>query len=125
MDRIEISGLRAFGRHGVHPEEREHGQTFEVDLVVECDLSAAAVSDSLVDTVDYDALARRVAEGVTTTRFALLEALAAHLAGVVLAEPAVSAVEVRVSKPDLVLPVEVGDVSVVLRRARSGAPGPP
>ncbi|HVM13013.1 MAG TPA: dihydroneopterin aldolase [Egibacteraceae bacterium] len=118
MDRIEISGLRAFGRHGVLPEERENGQHFLVDLALECDLSMAAESDDLADTVDYDALSRRIVEEIGATRFDLIEALAGHLAGVVLGEPRVAAVEVRVAKPEVRMPVD--DVAVVLRRHRAG-----
>lgn len=123
MDRIEILGLRAFGRHGVLPEEREVGQRFAVDLVLECDLSPAAASDDLADTVDYDALSRRVVEEVSATRFDLIEALAGHLAGIVLDEPRVAAVEVRVAKPEVRMPVD--DVAVVLRRQRAGGAARP
>lgn len=121
MDRIEIRGLRVFGRHGVLPEEQERGQVFAIDLTLERDLSTAADSDALSDTVDYATLARRVADAVTTSRFDLLEALAAHLAELALAEPDVEAVRVRVSKPEVVLTVDVDEVAVVLRRRRSPA----
>lgn len=120
MDRIEILGLRAFGHHGVFAEEQETGQHFLVDLTLECDLSAAAASDDLTDTVDYDSLSRRIVEEVTGTRFDLIEALAGHLAGVVLDDPAVAAVVVRVAKPEVRMPV--ASVAVVLRRERAGGP---
>ena len=69
MDAIEIRGLRAFGRHGVLDFERELGQVFVVDCVLEVDLTAASASDALADTVDYGLLAGRLAHAVTTTRF--------------------------------------------------------
>lgn len=116
MDRIEITGLRAFGYHGVLDEEQRRGQIFSVDLTIEHDLSAAATSDDLGDTLDYAALSSRLAEAVANTRFALLEALAAHLAELVLTGSNASAVEVRVAKPDVDLPVDVGEVAVVVRR---------
>lgn len=118
MDRIEISGLTVFGHHGVFPEEQQRGQEFVIDLVLECDLSAAASSDDLADTVDYDALARRVGEEVAETRFCLIEALAERLAGLALEQPRVSAVEVRVAKPQVAIPVELDAVAVVVRRQR-------
>ena len=118
MDRIEIRGLRARGRHGVFEEERRYGQTFVVDLTLERDLSAPAGSDALGDTVDYGTLAQRVAEAVETTRFDLIEALAGHLADLALADPSVDAVEVRVAKPEAPVTVSVDEVAVVLRRVR-------
>lgn len=117
-DRIEIRGLRAFGRHGTTEEERLHGQTFVVDVILELDLSAAAASDALGDTVDYATLAQHVADAVERQRFNLLEALAEHLAGLALADPSVAAVEVRVSKPAAPVSVTLDEVAVRLRRSR-------
>src|SRR5687768_15461089 len=119
MDRIEIRGLRARGRHGVFEEERRHGQTFVVDVVIERDLSGAARSDELGDTVDYGTLAQQISSAVTNTRFDLIEALAGHIADLALTDPSVDAVEVRVAKPEAPINVEFGDVAVVLRRERS------
>ena len=56
-DRIELTGLRVRGHHGVFEHERRDGQDFLVDLVVWTDFTAAAESDDLDDTVDYGALA--------------------------------------------------------------------
>lgn len=122
MDCIEISGLRVFGHHGVFPEERAQGQVFAIDVALECDLAAAAASDDLADTVDYDMLARRVADEVAGTQFTLIEALAGHLADLALSEPRVAAVEVRVAKPDVAIPLELREVAVVVRRERTRRP---
>ena len=46
-DRIVISGIRAYGYHGVFDFENENGQDFIVDLVLELDLSQAGISDEL------------------------------------------------------------------------------
>jgi 7,8-dihydroneopterin aldolase/epimerase/oxygenase len=119
MDRIEIRGLRARGRHGVFEHERRHGQTFVVDLTLQRDLSGPAGSDELGDTVDYGTLAQRVAEAVETTRFDLIEALAGHIADLALADPSVETVTVRVAKPEAPLSVAVDEVAVVLHRERS------
>ena len=119
MDRIEIRGLRTHGRHGVFAEERRRGQPFVVDLVCERDLRAAGRSDDLADTVDYGALAQRVGDAVAATRFDLLEALAGHLAALVLATTDVAAVTVRVAKPEAPLAVEADEVAVVVRRSRA------
>ena len=84
-DRIELRGLRVVGTHGVLVEEQERAQPFEVDLDLAVDLRPAGVSDSLADTVDYGAVADTVAATVSGPRsFALLEALAWHVADAVL-----------------------------------------
>lgn len=116
MDRIEIRGLRAFGYHGVYESEREHGQTFVVDVDLDLDLRAPAASDDLADTVDYGALAERLGEAVATTRYDLIEALAAHLAELALGEPMIRGARVRIAKPEARLSVECQDVAVVVAR---------
>lgn len=123
MDRIEITGLRALGHHGVSEPERRDGQTFLLDIGLELDLSRAAATDDLAATVDYGSLAARLADEVATTRFDLIEALASHLADLVLTATPARAVSVRVAKPDAPMTVAVDRVAVMLRRERaSGAP---
>lgn len=119
MDRIEIRGLRARGRHGVFEQERRHGQTFVVDVTLERDLAAPAASDALGDTVDYGTLAQQISDAVTATRFDLIEALAGHIADLALADPSVESVEVRVAKPEAPVSVELSEVAVVLRREQT------
>lgn len=118
MDKIEIRDLRVFGRHGVLPAEQRDGQTFVVDLTLDVDLADAARSDSLEDTVDYGTLAQRVAEAVATTQFDLIETLAGHVADLCLHERLVRAVQVRIAKPEAPIPLDFGEVAVVLSRAR-------
>lgn len=107
-----------FGRHGVLERERSDGQTFVVDVTLELDLSRAAMSDVLRDTVDYGALAQRLAEAVGRTRFDLIEALAGHIADLALDDPRVRVVEVRVAKPQAPVTVQLDEVAVVVRRVR-------
>jgi dihydroneopterin aldolase len=120
-DRITLRGMHFMGRHGVAPDERAEPQPFEVDVIVQLDLSPAAASDALADTVDYAAVfevARRIVEGRS---FQLIEALAAGIADAVLAGFPVDQVEVRVRKPKAPLPGAFETVEVRLRRRRGGA----
>jgi dihydroneopterin aldolase len=117
-DRIALTGLRVAGRHGVFDFEREQGQEFVVDVVLEVDTRNAAMSDDLADTVDYGALAERLAAVVAGPPVNLLETLAARLASVCLEHPWVSAAEVVVHKPQAPIQLTFADVSVAIRRER-------
>jgi len=117
-DRIEIRGLRVHGRHGVLATERVAGQLFVADVTVHLDTSAAAASDELADTVDYAAVAGRVAAVLGGEPVALLETLAERIAGVVLEDERILEVEVTVHKPQAPVGVSVADVLVSLRRSR-------
>jgi dihydroneopterin aldolase len=117
-DRIELRGLRVRGHHGVFDHERRDGQEFVVDLVVSVDLSAAAASDDLADTLDYGALAQRAAAIVGGKPLDLIEAVAGRIADDVLTDPRVASVEVTLHKPSAPIPLTFSDVAVVLRRSR-------
>ena len=121
-DRIELRGLRVRGNHGVFDHERRDGQDFVVDVTVWMDLAAAAASDDLADTLDYGALAQKVAGIVGGEPRNLIEAVAGRVADDVIADERVHAVEVVLHKPQAPIPLEFADVAVVARRSRRGAP---
>lgn len=117
-DRITFTGLRVHGRHGVHDFERRDGQDFVVDATVWLDLDAAASTDELSATLDYDALARRAADIVGGDPCNLIETVAARIAGGILADQRVRAVEITVHKPHAPMSYPVTDVSVTVSRVR-------
>ncbi|MEV0426986.1 dihydroneopterin aldolase [Micromonospora sp. NPDC050495] len=117
-DRIELTGLRAHGRHGVYDFERAQGQEFVVDAVLELDLAPAARSDEVTDTVHYGELAERLVAVITGEPVNLIETLADRLLAVCLAEPLVAAATVTVHKPEAPIPHTFRDVAVTLRRTR-------
>ena len=117
-DRIELTGLRVRGRHGVYDFERDKGQDFVVDAVLELDLAPAARSDEVTDTVHYGELAERLVAVVTGEPVNLIETLADRLLAVCLAEPLVAAATVTVHKPEAPIPHTFSDVAVTMRRTR-------
>jgi dihydroneopterin aldolase len=118
-DRITVHGLTGHGFHGVYPTEREHGQTFRVDAVLELDTAPAAATDDLTRTVNYAELSQRLHALLVGPPVDLLETLAQRLADQCLAYPAVEAVEITVHKPGADLGVPADDVTVAIRRTRS------
>jgi 7,8-dihydroneopterin aldolase/epimerase/oxygenase len=115
-DRIALRGLRAHGRHGVYDFERERGQMFRVDAVLELDTRPAAAGDDLDRTVNYAELAQRLYAVLSGEPVSLLETLAQRLADVCLANSLVGAVEITVHKPQAELGVPFDDVTVTIRR---------
>ncbi len=87
-DVIELRGLHLTGIVGVLPHEQAQPQPLELDIDIRLDLVAAGASDALADTVDYGELCASAERVVTTTRYALLEALAERLAAELLDQDA-------------------------------------
>lgn len=117
-DQIRLEGIEVFAHHGVLPHERELGQTFLIDVVVDTDVSDAAAHDDLSMTIDYGDLAARIHELVSRERWDLIETVAARVADLVMEHPSAQASEVTVTKPRAPFSVPVGSVSVVVRRRR-------
>jgi 7,8-dihydroneopterin aldolase/epimerase/oxygenase len=117
-DRIAVRGLRAHAHHGVYKREREQGQIFRVDAVLEVDTRPAAAADDLELTVNYADLAQQLHGVLSREPVDLLETLAQRLADVCLAHPMVQAVEITVHKPEADLGVPFDDVTVTIRRER-------
>jgi dihydroneopterin aldolase len=115
---ITLTGLRARGHHGVYDHERVDGQEFVVDVTLELDLSPAARSDDVADTVHYGQLADRLVEIVGGAPVNLIETLADRIALVCLEDQRVEAATVTVHKPQAPIPHEFTDVAVTVRRSR-------
>ena len=118
-DRITLTGLEAHAFHGVYAVERERGQLFRVDAVLELDTAPAAAGDDLDRTVNYAELAQGLHAVLSGEPVDLLETLAQRLADVCLGYAPVEAVEITVHKPDADLGVPFDDVTVAIRRGRA------
>ncbi len=90
-----------YAHHGVMEEEHRIGGRYEVDVAVTLDVGAAAESDDLTQTVDYEKVYALVREVVTGNSSYLIERVAWRIAGAVRAAyPSVEEVAVTVRKPN-------------------------
>lgn len=117
-DRIAVTGIRAWGRHGVLAAERELGQEFSADVVLHVPTAAAARADALERTVNYAEAAAAVAEEIAGEPVDLIETLADRIARRVLeiGAPMVRRCEITVHKPAAPVGLPVGDVALSIAR---------
>lgn len=121
LDEIAITGICAFGRHGVFAHERAEGQEFVVDAALYLDgavVQRAAVTDDVTDTVHYGEVAVRIAEIIGGDPVNLIETLAERIATAVLEGWPVHMVRITVHKPQAPIPVPFDDVTVSVTRVR-------
>lgn len=119
MDRMSLNGMRFFGYHGVFPEENKLGQQFFVDVELHLDLSRAAETDDLEQTVNYAELHALVKTIVEGPPFKLVEALTGSIASRLLdAYTSVNAVTVRVTKPHPPFEIYFDGMTVEISRKR-------
>lgn len=118
-DRILLRGMRFAGHHGASDEERSQPQLLEVDLELECDLSRAAATDDLSDTLDYGPLVALCRDVVEERSDRLLERIAGVIAERALAAaPTATAVTVRVRKLAVPVDADLDYAQVELRVGR-------
>jgi 7,8-dihydroneopterin aldolase/epimerase/oxygenase len=116
-DHISIKGIKGFGFHGVFEFEKRDGQDFYVDLEIELDLTAAAKSDKLEDTIDYSVFTKITKEIITGEPVDLIEHLASNIAETIKTIfPQIIAIAVTVHKPDAPVKEDVTDIAVTICR---------
>lgn len=118
VDEITLTGVRAFGYHGVFEDERREGQEFVVDATLYLSTAEAAETDDVADTVHYGEVAERIVALVAGEPLNLIEGVAARIADDLLSYDLVRMVAVTVHKPQAPITVPFADVSVTIRRAR-------
>ncbi len=116
MDIVFLRDLKIETIIGIFDWEREIKQTVSLDLEMAADVAKAAGSDSIEDTLDYKAVAKRLIEFVGHSEYKLVETLAERIAEIVLTEFSVPWVRVRVNKPGAVR--YAGDVGVIIERGQ-------
>ena len=116
MDTVSIKGLKAASVIGCYDWERDIRQTLVIDLELKADFARAAETDAISEALDYAAISQRVIAACDAARFQLLEALAEHLAALLLTEFAITGLRITIAKPGAV--PEAEGVGVVIERAR-------
>jgi len=97
---IRIRNAVFYAYHGALQEERNVGGKFEIDVDIYGDFSAAAQSDSLKWTVDYEKAYSYIQHIVHAKKYYLLESLAHTIAAGLLRDfHPIEVVTVRVRKP--------------------------
>ncbi len=119
MDKIFIRELRADVVVGYYPREREFAQPLLLDIELEVANGAVFQSDRLHDTINYAAVVDRVREEMRNTHFRLLEALAEHLAQMILREFGTPFVKLSIAKLGIVPRVRQLGVSIERRVAKT------
>jgi dihydroneopterin aldolase len=116
-DQIKVTGIKAFGFHGVLAHEAVEGQEFIVDLEITLDLRAASESDDLNETINYAELAQIAHDVVVGERVQLIERLAGKIAEKISSTYLqITSVSVTIHKPQAPIPLNFDDVSVTITR---------
>ena len=117
MDRVFIENLTIETVIGIFDWERDIKQAVSIDLEMDFDIRKAASTDSIADTLDYKAVAKRLIRFVEQSEFQLVETLAERCAAIVLNEFPVERLKLKLSKPGAVRGSSA--VGVIIERERA------
>ena len=113
---LELTGLEAFGYHGVLQHEKAYGQNFYFDCVYQVE---AKNEDDLTATVSYAAVADIIFVTATANNFELIESLAtACLSAVMSLDSRITFCKITVHKPNAPIDHKFKDVSVSVTGGR-------
>jgi dihydroneopterin aldolase len=96
---IFIESLKVEAIIGVYEQERIIKQPLVIDIEMQYDAQQASLSDNLNYALDYHALSDEIHAFVETSSFQLIEALAQAIVERILTNPIVTAVNLKLSKP--------------------------
>jgi len=117
MDQIFIKDLLIRGVIGISEHEREQPQDILVNVSMDADIRAAGQSDNVNDSVNYRTIAKKILAHVEKVQRYTVEALATDIATMILEDPKVESVRVRVEKPGAVRFSKSVGVEIERRRA--------
>jgi len=86
MDIIFIHELKTKTLIGIYPWELKVAQIIQLDIEIALPTSKACQTDNFEDTLDYASIIKRINESLSQKQFSLLEALAEHIAQIILME---------------------------------------
>ena len=99
MDKVFIKNLEVETVIGIYDWEREVRQLISISLVMDFDLTKAAKTDKIEDSLNYKKISKRIIKLVETLKSKLIENLAQKIAGTILNEFPVSSIVITVEKP--------------------------
>ncbi len=118
MDKIILSGIEFYAFGGVTEAERQIGQRYRAHVEMTIDLSRAAHSDSIADTIHYGQVYETVVHTAREQPFNLLESAAERIAQQILGRFPTQQVIVCLEK--LLPPIDgvVASAAVEITRSR-------
>jgi len=115
---ILLKEIRCYAYHGVAPQENLIGNEYLIDLKLKVDISKAARTDEVADTVNYAEIHEAVKAEMSIPS-KLLEHVCGRIAKRLLAEfPAIEEIELRLSKRNPPMGADIDSAGVELHCSR-------
>lgn len=116
-DQIIIENLQVYAYHGVYREEREKGQNFYINAVLETSTAAAGTLDDLELSTNYGEVCRFLDRFMKMHTYQLIESVAEKAAeGILLQFPKIRRLTLEIRKPEAPVKLPFESISVKIVR---------
>ncbi|MDE6163052.1 MAG: dihydroneopterin aldolase [Bacteroides sp.] len=115
---ILLKGIRCYAYHGVAPQENLIGNEYLIDLKLQVDISKAARTDEVTDTVNYAEVHQ-----VIKNEMAIPSKLLEHVSGRIIEKlfeqfPCIERIELRLSKRNPPMGADIESAGIELQCSR-------
>ncbi len=111
---IEVNDIKIYAFHGCLTEEEKIGGHYSVDVMLNTDFSAASISDSLTDTIDY-VLINKIVNEEMAIRSKLIEHVGQRILNRIKKEcKYISYLKVKVIKHSPPINGDVNNVAIII-----------
>lgn len=122
MGKIFVEGIKIYAYHGCFKEETAIGTNFLVNVELDVDLEKPAITDSIEDTVNYQAVFQVVKEQMAIPS-KILEHVSKRIITTLFQEfAAIEKIKLKVSKLNVPLGGHIDSVSIELKCKRGETP---
>ncbi len=115
-DTIFLRDLEIDATIGVYEWEKRIRQKVCINLEMAADITQAAASHSIDDTLDYKAVAKRIVQFVEASHYELIESLIEKVAAMLIQEFNIPWLRITISKPRAVRGAR--DVGITIERGK-------
>ncbi len=120
MNSIIIKNLKIFAYHGVHEEEKQNGQNFIIDAIIETKKTTGYHTDRISDTISYSDIIRNIKKTLTEKSYNILEKIAEVAVKNIFENfKDVETIEFTIKKPEAPIKEIFDYVAIKIKRNRS------
>ena len=118
-DILRLNNIRIKAKHGYYQAEKDLGQLFEVDIILQVDFNKALKSDELEDTVDFEAVYKDVNKIFSKHNHYLVEYVGGQIIDhIIETYPLVETVTVKIRKPHIPIDGILDNAEIEITRSR-------
>ena len=115
---LRIHNLRLKVIIGLNDWERSNLQDIIVNVSAEFDASEAIATDTVIATVDYKDLKKKIMLQIPSTSYNLLEKLTDHILQIIMEDQRITSATVRVDKPGALRFADSASIELSARRGQ-------